>query len=299
MDQAIPTPQVKQLSRNLTAPLGPIARYHVRYTALLTAVPLICGVVLMLLLSVFAKLNLFYLEANGMMMNDEVREAYFSQVQTETMGMAGFLLLQLVVTAIISIVVMRWASAPFNNAAATVKMAMTNPDSLQPHSRMLSESPFFDRVVWLFALRVKSGGANQIKDSANGLMTNVLFFTKFSVTFGVLSVVTGYFMGITISTVYSKIVSLAIQLVRNTNMTAAGHYFAAQEEVLRDATMITTAVSIVIYVVVGMRISRYMATMIFVFSRALEEDRFPIQLRTDDIYHGLAAQLNKAREKIG
>lgn len=295
MSQAKPQPPK---SRVLFKSLGPVARYHARYTLLLSAVPMLCGVVLMLLLSVFARLNLYFLEANGMLVNEQVREAYYSQVQTETMGMAGFLLLQIVVTAAVSIVVMRWASAPFTNATRTIETAMNDPEKLQPSSRVLSESPFFDRVVWFFALRVKSGGANQIKDVTSNFIANVFFFAKFAFTFGTLSIVTGYFMGITIGGVYSKIVSLAIQLVKNANMTAAGHYFAAQEEVLRDATTITTVVSIIVYLVIGTRISRYMSTMIFVFSRALEEDRFPIQLRTDDIYHGLAAVLNKARERI-
>jgi len=300
MDQAIESATAKapkSKSRNVTTPLGPVARYHLRYSAMLTAVPFLCGLVLLLLLSVFAKLNLYYLEANGMLVNEHVRDAYYSQVQTETMSMAGFLLLQLVVTGIVSIVVMRWASAPFVNAIHTIETAVKNPESLRPSPRLLSESPFFDRVVWLFALRVKNGGENQIKESSSQFMANMFFFVKFMFTFSTLSVVTGYFMGITIGSVYSKIVNLAIQLVKNTNMSAAGHYFSAQEDVLQDATMITTVISIAIYLFIGLQISRYMSTMVYVFSRALEEDRFPIQLRTDDIYHGLASSLNRARER--
>ncbi len=284
--------------RNITAPLGPIARYHLRYASLLTFVPFICGILLILLLTVFAKLNLYFLEANGMMVNDQVREGYFSAVQTETMSMAGYLLLQLVVTGIVSIVVMRWASAPFMSAGRTVETAANNPEGLRPTSRMLSESPYFDRVIWLFALRVKNGGENQIKRSGHQFMPNVYFFMKFACSFAVLSVLTGWFMNIIIVSVYQEIVRIAIQLVQNSSMGSAQHYFAAQQDVLQDATYFTTAASLVIYCFVGFQISRYMSTMIFVFTRALEEDRFPIQLRTDDIYHGLAASLNRAREKV-
>lgn len=285
-------------NRNVTAPLGPIARYNLRYSIILTLVPFFCGLLLMLLLTVFAKLNLFYLEASGMLVNEQVRDAYFAQVQIETMSVAGFLLLQMIMTAAVSIVVMRWASAPFTSAMRTVETAMNSPDKLRPSMRLLSESPGFDRVIWLFALRVKNGGDNQIKESPMRFMANLLFLGKFVIAYTILSIVTGRFMGITIGIVYEKIVALAIQLVKNTNMTAAGHYFAAQQDVLQDAITITTVVSIVVYLLIGLNVARYMSTMIWVFSRALEEDRFPVQLRTDDVYHGLAASLNRARERI-
>lgn len=285
-------------NRNVTTPLGPIARYNLRYTIMLTLVPFFCGLLLMLLLTVFAKLNLYYLEASGMLINDEVRDAYFSQVQIETMSVAGYLLLQMLMTAAVSIVVMRWASAPFTTALRTVETAVNKPDALRPTMRMLSESPGFDRVIWLFALRVKNGGENQIKEGPHRYAANLLFLAKFVIAFTILSVITGSFMGITIRIVYDKIVSLAIQLVKNTNLSSAGHYFSAQQDVLQDATTITTVVSVVVYLFIGLNVARYMSTMIWVFSRALEEDRFPVQLRTDDVYHGLAASLNRARERI-
>lgn len=288
----------KLRNTNVTTPLGPIARYNLRYTILLTLVPLVCGLTLMLLLTVFAKLNLYYLEASGMLVNDEVRDAYFAQVQVETMGVAGFLALQMLMTAAVSIVVMRWASAPFTSALRTVETALAAPANLRPSMRMLSESPGFDRVIWLFALRVKNGGENQIKEGLARYTANLLFLAKFALCFGALSVVTGRFMEITLGHVYDKVVALAIQLVKNTNLGSAQHYFSAQQDVLQDASRITTGISLLVYLVMGLNIARYMSTMIFVFSRALEEDRFPIQLRTDDVYHGLAASLNKARERI-
>ncbi|MGZ3650840.1 MAG: hypothetical protein ACXVB9_15075 [Bdellovibrionota bacterium] len=300
MDSTVsaPTTPTKFGSRNVTAPLGPVARYNLNKTLLLTSVPFLCGIVLVLLLTVFAKLNLYYLEANGLIIDDQIRDAYYSQVQMETMNVAGFLVLQLLVTAVVSIVVMRWASAPFSNAVKTLQTAVASPDSLKPTSRWLSESPFFDRVIWLFALRVKSGGENQVKSGGVQYVTNLFFLLKFWVTFAALSVVTGYFMGFVLGSVYERIIGLAFELVKAKSFPSAQHFFAAQQEILRDATNITTVVSLVIYFLIGVGISRYMTTMMFVFTRALEEDRFPIQLRTDDVYHGLANALNSAREKI-
>ncbi len=288
----------KLRNRNVTTPLGPIARYNLRYATMLTMVPFFCGLILMLLLTVFAKLNLYYLEASGMLINEEIRDAYFAQVQIETISVAGYLVLQMLMTAAVSIVVMRWASAPFTTALRTIETAVNSPDGLRPTMRMLSESPAFDRVIWLFALRVKNGGENQIKESPHRYMANILFLAKFLITYVILSLITGRFMGITIGIVYEKVVALAIQLVKVTNMKSASHYFSAQQDVLQDATTITTTVSVVVYLVIGLNIARYMSTMIWVFSRALEEDRFPIQLRTDDVYHSLAASLNRARERI-
>ena len=286
------------LSRNITQPLSPIARYNLRNALILTSVPFLCGIVLLLLLTVFAKLNLYFLESNGLIILDEIREAYYSRVQTETLNVAGFMMLQLVVTAVVSIIVMRWASAPFVNAAHTLRTAIDNPESLRPCNRWLSENPFFDRVIWLFALRVKNGGENQVKAPRIRMAPNLLFLVKFWLSFAVLSVVTGYFMGFVLGSVYEKIVDLGLTLVKASNLSSSQHFFAAQQEILQDATMITMGVSLLVYFVIGLNISRYISTIMFVFTRAINEDRFPVQLRSDDIYHRLAAVMNEARAKI-
>jgi hypothetical protein len=295
---ATAAPSTKFVNRTIIAPLGPIARYHLHNVLLLTAVPFLCGIVLLMLLTVFAKLNLYYLEANGLLIDEQVRDAYYSQVQTETLGVGGYLLLQLAVTAVVSVIVMRWASAPFQSATRVIETALTNPSGLKPVNRWLSESPFFDRIIWLFALRVKNGGENQVKDSGGRFTANIFFLLKFWATFATLSIATGYFMGIIISTVYERIISLALALVRAKNMSASQHFFEAQQDILHDATTITTIVSLIVFFLIGLRISRYMSTMLFVFARALEEDRFPVQLRTDDVYHALGTIMNRAREKI-
>ena len=116
--------------------------------------------------------------------------------------------------------------------------------------------------------------------------------------FVTLSVLTGYSMGIVISSVYDRITALAFTLVKNSSLIASQHFFAAEQDILYDATMITMFTSLVIYLVIGLQISRYMTSMIFVFSRAIEEDRFPVQLRLTDVYHGLATVLNRARDRM-
>jgi hypothetical protein len=287
----------RKLSAEIKTPvLSTVTKYHLEFTALLSAVPLVCGLVLLLLLTVFAKLNLYFLEASGLLIDDQLRQAYYRQVEFEMFGVIGYLLLLVLVTMVASFVVMRWATAPFLSAERMVRTAMTNPDALRPASRWLSESPAFDRLMWLFSLRVKSGGKNQEKSAPHFFGANLPFLAKFLVAFSVLSICTGYVLSIFLDSVYRRIVDLALHLLPNKKI--MGHYFLAQQDILADATDITVGLALLFYFILGYRISRYMATMLQVFSRSVAEDRFPIRLRGDDIYCDLANTLNQARSKI-
>jgi hypothetical protein len=270
--------------------------YHqIRQMLLLVSIPVFCGLITILLFSVFTQLNLYFLEANGLILDEQVRGAYFTQVEIETFGVIGYVGLQIAVTALASFFVVRWASAPFTNARKMIGVALTDPQKLRPASRLLSESPAFDRMVWQFCLKIRSGGDLKLPKPRT-LMTNYPFLAKFMLTFGVLSVSTSYVMSIITDSVYRKVVDLALQVVRpDKNI---GHYFLAQQEMLQKANTLTLCLSLALYFLLGLYISRYMATMIFVFSRAMHEDQFPLTLRAGDIYGDLAESMNKGREKI-
>lgn len=288
----------KRLNQRVAIPqLSDITKYHLKYTILLSAVPLVSGLVLLLLLSVFSKLNLYFLETTGMLLDNQLREAYFQQVQIETFSVVGYLLLQVCVTAVASYLVMRWATAPFTSAQRTIETALNKPDELRPASRWSSESPTFDRLIWLFSLRVKSGGENQVKDSVSSYAMNLPFLAKFLLVYGTLSVSTGYVLSIIMDSIYKRIIELAVHLTKSTGGT--GHYFLAQRDMLQDATTLTVGVALVCYFFLGLSISRYMATMLYVFSRAVYEDKFPITLRSTDLYTGLAQSMNTAKRRIG
>ena len=278
------------------APLSKVQRYHIRQSIFLASVPLICGTLLLFLLWIFTKLNLFFLESSGMAFDEQIREAYFKQVEIETYGVVGYLLLQVSVSLVASFLVMRWATAPFSSAQLMVEKAMKNPGDLKPSAQWLSESPGFDRVIWAFCLRVKSGGENQVK-SLPQFGLNIPFLIKFVLTYGTLSVSTGYVLSIIMDSVYKRVVDLALQLVKSKGI--SGHYFIAQQEILQDANNITIVMAMLIYIYMGFQISRHMSSMLFVFSRSIKEDRFPIYLRSGDLYTGLADTLNEARRKIG
>lgn len=275
--------------------LSEVQRYHLFYTFVLSVVPLCCGLLLLMLISVFSNLNLYFLESNGLILNEMVREAYYRQVEAEMISVTGYLIFQVFVTGIVSYLVMRWATAPFSSAIKMVKTAMESPDQLRPNPRWLSESPAFDRIIWLFSLRIKSGGENQVKEMVR-FGTNLPFFAKFLLTFGVLSVSTGYVLSIIMDSVYKRVIELALQLVKTNN--TVSHYFLAQQDILNDANTLMICVAMFFYFLLGLQISRYMATMLFVFSRAIYEDRFPITLRSVDLYTELADVLNKARNRI-
>lgn len=277
--------------------LGAIDKYHLRLTLLLSSVPLVCGVMLLMLLLVFAKLNLYYLESNGMILEEQVRGAYFKQVEFEIWGVVWYLMMQIALTFVASFVVMRWASAPFLSAIRTIRTALENPDQLKPSSRWLSESPAFDSIVWNFILQVRSGKLSQTPPIALPRFgVNALFLLKFLLTFIALSVITGYVMGIILSTVYERIVSMALHLVQNTKVMT--HYFVAQQDILSDAVSLMTVLSLFVYFIMGWYISRYMTTMIAVFAKGLSDAKFPIILRRTDVYHELAELMNAAQKRI-
>jgi hypothetical protein len=283
-------------NHELLQSLSATARYQLRYILLLAAVPLACGTMLLLLFYVFAELNLYFLEANGLILDEQVREGYFQQVGMEVFSVIGYLGLQVAATFVAATVVMRWAAAPFSAAVESVRSAMASGGNTPlARTRWFSESPSFDRLTDEFAQGVKAGKKASFT-KPQSFATNYPFLIKFVVTFGILSVSTGYVMSIIMDSVYRRIVDLALQIVKANSF--VGHYFTAQQDILQKANSFTVALSLLLYFFVGLQISRYMGKMLFVFSRAIHEDRFPIVLREGDIYTGLAQALNEARDRL-
>lgn len=288
---------MQRLRKKVPLPsINPQAKYRIRQSFLLSLVPLLCGIVLSLLLFVFAKLNLYYLEANGLILDGQIRDAYYLDVATEFLGVLGYLALQMLVTSLVAFVVMRWATAPFAAAYRLVELALNSAEGPRPFSRWLSESPRFDRVVWGFCQRLRQGGEKVELKTLPFFPLSFRFLVKFVIVAAGLSWATGYVMGIIFGSIYRHIVDLALRLVQNSP--SLPHYFLAQEEILAEATLLLAGLSFLTFVVIGFRIARYMGNMIFVFSRAIREDKFPISLRSDDVYQDLAALMNEAREKI-
>ncbi|MGE3262630.1 MAG: hypothetical protein AB7K68_12685 [Bacteriovoracia bacterium] len=287
----------EHLNTNIPLPrVNPQVSYQIRQAFLLSLVPLFCGMLLMLLLFVFAKLNLYYLEANGLILDSQVRDAYYLQVQVEILGVIGFLVAQTLMTAAVTFVVMRWATAPFTNAYRMLELAVNSPDAMKPMSRWLSESPKFDSVIFDFCRKIRGEQTAPAQETDTYFQINLRFLVKFLAATAALSVLTGYVTTIIFGTIYRHIVDLALQLVQSSR--SMPHYFLAQEEILSDGAFLLSLISFAVFACLGIQIARYMANMVFVFSRAIQEDKFPITLRSNDVYKDLAAALNEARVKI-
>jgi hypothetical protein len=78
-----------------------------------------------------------------------------------------------------------------------------------------------------------------------------------------------------------------------------GHFFIAQESILRTMAFTVTGLSCLSYLVMGAYITRYMSNMVFVFKRAIREQHFPLRLRDSDVYHSFAKAISDAAEAAG
>ena len=286
----------KILNKQITAPLSAVTKYQLLRSLLLAAVPFICGLLVFSLLYVFTVLNLFYLEANGLFVDDQIRDAYNMQMEGELIDLGWLFLAQVLVTWTVGFVTLRWATSPFTKAARMLTRTM-NEEKVVPENDILSESMRFDHYIWQFVLRLRTGSPNTLQnDKLSASFLNYTFLAKFLVCFSILSFLLGEVTSVFVSSVYQRIVTMALLLLQNPKN--IGHYFLAQQEVMLNVAKIIGIISFLLYLIIGIRISHRMSTMIYVFSQSIKNDAFPIFLREGDIYHKLAEILNIAHEKL-
>jgi hypothetical protein len=276
--------------------LGQVRNYQLKCAVLLTAVPLFCASVLTGLLFFLAQLNLYYLENGGLIINEEIRQAYHYQVQMSLWDVAWYMGLVFLLTFGLSYLLMGWAVSPFVNAEKVLRGVLRNSKTNLQETDWLSESPIFHRSIWTLAKRALDKSYPYEKMLEPHYQFVYPFFFKFVLTFFAVSMAMSYVAGIILSTTYMKVVDMAITLVR---MNQKGYYFLAQEQVLQIGVTIMLVLSCLVYVVMGYYITRYMSNMLFVFSRALKECHFPLKLRDSDIYHGLADAVSEVAKTAG
>ncbi len=270
--------------------------YHLRWAIYISSVPLISSLILVLLMFVFAKLNLFLLESTGMVIDERLRSAYYDMIAMEISDDLLLIALLISFTFAAGWVAVRWATSPFRDAEKLIWTSLHEPAALRAPRKWLSESPEFEALLWSYAQRL-SGKQHSLWTGRIPVVTfNPLFSLKFLAVFGPLSVVTGFFLGNVLTSAYTKVISMAVSLTRDPG--AVQHYFISQQEILVDATVIVSSFAFLAYLLMGMSISRYMATMIFVFGRGVVETRFPLKLRGTDIYNSLANTLNEADQRL-
>lgn len=284
-----------------------ITRYKIRNALTIAAVPLFSAITVITILFIFIKLNLYYLESNGMMIDAAIRGAYYDQMIQHMIPLLGFFALLIVGSGFVGYVVVGWATSPFTDAKKLLDEIMfaekTNVKKAVYKSRYwLTESPEFTQIIQEFIERMLTGKvANRGKSSFRSLPTNFRFIIKFALVFTALSIISGYTLGLFIGSVYEKVLSLGVHFlnVTGTNITTIkGHYFTAQQEILDTVILFVMAISILVYILIARKIETYMENMIFVFSRSLREGRFPVRLRQADLYHDLADTINRAYHKF-
>ena len=276
--------------------LGKVRSYQLKCTFLLTAVPFVCLLVLTVLLFNFAQMNLFFLENQGVLLGEELRQAYFDQVQLELNDVVWLIAALCALTFGVAYMVMGWAVSPFLNGERVLRKAMAAPATSQPETDWLSESPPFHTVIWGLCNRLQDPNYSPTVMKKPQYRFNWRFFSKFVLSFCAVSVATGWVLGVMLSSVYTKIVSLAITLM---HMRGEGHFFVAQEQMLRSGVAFTVLLSGITFALIGYYVTVYMSNMQFVFTRAVREKHFPLELRDSDIYHSLASAISEVAEKCG
>lgn len=276
--------------------LSVIEVYKIKCSLLLTSVPLFCSALLTGLLFFIVQLNIYYLENSGLIINDEIRQAYHDLVKMEILDVGWYMAALIFVTFVAAYLLMQWAVSPFVNAEKLLRHSLKNPTSELQETDWLSESPSFHRVVWGLAQYVKDKKHPFDKIPSPRYHFSWSFFLKFVLTFFAISLGTSYVAGIILNTAYMKIINLAINLVR---MNQKGYYFLAQEQVLRIGVSTMLVVSCLVYAIIGYYIARYMSNMLFVFTRAIKEHHFPLRLRHSDVYHSLADAISDSADAAG
>lgn len=277
-------------------PLNKVQLYRVRYTLLLSSVPVFCAIVLTGVLFLFAQLNLYFLETGGLVVNEAIRQAYFDQIMMEFGDVWQLLAALWAAAIIVSWFMMSWATSPFVQGEKLLRLAIGKKSLGDESNLWLSESPDFTRVVCRLGRRLEEPTFAFDDFPEATYQFNFIFFAKFLLVFYLISLITGYVLTSVFDAVYLKNVSLALNLIK---MREFGHYFVAQENILRNISWSTCAISCLAYFIIGVSITRYMSNMQFVFKRAIRERHFPLRLRDSDIYHSFAATISELAELAG
>lgn len=273
-----------------------IFRYKFATALWLAAVPIATIAVASLILFTFAKLNLYYIESLGVLINAQIREAYYDQLVNEISGVVPHLALLVAAAFVVGFIVMNWATSPFVRARIYIERTILSPRSERRlRDLTVSEDPVFEQTVRDFCTQVASGSKVEATVNVVNRPHNLRFVVKYLLTFVTVSLLAGLSLSSVFFVAYDKIITISLQLVPGKKLT--GHYFNAQQDILANAINASVVVALLAYLWIGWKVHRYMALNLFIFSKAITERRFPVALRKRDIYYALAETINKAYAK--
>lgn len=270
-----------------------VFRYKFFTALVLAMVPVTITIIGLSLLLVFTKLNLYHIEAMGVIINSELRQAYYDQVISDVSEVLPEVSLLVLAVFVVSFIVMNWATSPFERARRYLENSVfTQKKKRRRYDMTITEDPIFDTLVREFCDQVCAG--TELSPSITSVLrpSNARFLVKFALTFIAVSFLSGMSLTSLFFVAYNKIISLSIQLVQAKQL--SGHYFNAQQEILTDTLDIAILISLFIYFWMGRQIYRYMSLNLYAFSKAISENRFPIAMRRTEVYHELADTINLA-----
>jgi hypothetical protein len=272
--------------------LNAVQSYKLKYSLFLTMVPMFTTLILVVQLFIFSMLNLYYLEGNGLIVDEQVREAYYHQVIGEVIPMSIYVLFIIIANFALGYVVLSWAVSPFVCAEKKIRGFTGKNIATNNANHFLSENSLIDAAVNSFLSELETGKRHpELDNKAPLFKLSVSFLARYLAIFAFLSVMTGYALGLLLNVTFMKVVSLALNVAHG--QVIRGHFFTAQSEVLELGVTISIITSIMAYLFIGYIIAKYMSTMVMVFHRAFQERRFPIHLRKTDIYQSLAEAINE------
>lgn len=280
----------------LTEKLNQVQAYKLRYAVYLTCVPAVVTLVMSLQLVIFGQLNLYFMEGSGLIIHDQIREAYYDQLIQVMLPLTGYLAGLIIACFVVSLMVMNWACSPFSRAQKMVKECLEGKEPVMPNVWSSEGAVVEENIFKLMRAVYKKIPLNEVKFHPRRNPISIGFLLRFGAIYLIISIVTGVVLGTLLNSVHSKVVSLALNLIPNKLST---HFFTAQEEVLSSGTLVLFICALFTYFFIGYHIAKYLNVMSMVFSTIIREQRFPVRLRRTDIYHDLANTINERLVQAG
>ena len=270
-----------------------VSRYKWRMACVFSLVPFIANLFVFILVMVFTKLNLYHIEAQGALVNEQVREAYYSQVFGELLAQAPNVGLLGLAVFIVGYITMNWATSPFVRARKYVDHKVLKAKMKKRKlSLSVAEDPVFEQLVGEYCEQILTGVSIQANLREVTRPWILRFLAKITITFSMVSFLSGISLGSLVFMIHEKIVTLSLQLIHGRKI--SGHFFNAQEEILQDSIQFTVFIVFFANFLIGRSVYRFMHINLYAFSKAIAEDRFPIAIRSNEVYYTLAESLNRA-----
>lgn len=267
--------------------------YKMRAASAIAFVPFFTAVFLLCLVFIFLRLNLYHLEALGLVINDQIRGAYFDLIFREVIAELPKVGIFIAAIFCLGFIVVNWAVSPFVRAERLIRNRCLSGKYREfRYDVHFSENKTFDTLVNDFVMQVEDGLPLEADNRVIRRRLQWRFLFEYIVVFGLVSAISGAVFSSIFLTVYERVVSLGLQLVMVRNL--RGHYFNAQQELLTDVLNFSITFSFLAYVWIGLAIRRHLSINLFVFSRVIAERRFPIPMHSRQTYYGLADALNRA-----